>query len=170
MSTKSPGRTLTVKTKITNNTLRKHLAESMREKHKRQIIRDTELAGFNLVVNRTNVGTWNLDYRPKGRQPDGPRWPYRIKKIGRTSEMSVDQARTEANRQKVALNEGRDPYQEKIERRKQEEAKKQKRKLLTDTLDSYTDYVDRRTDIKDSYRKSEKLYARKAVDLTRLLQ
>lgn len=84
--------------------------------------------------------------------------------------MSVDQARTEANRQKVALNEGRDPYQEKIERRKQEEAKKQKRKLLTDTLDSYTDYVDRRTDIKDSYRKSEKLYARKAVDLTRLLQ
>ncbi len=44
MSTKSPGRILTVKTKITNNTLRKHLAESMREKHKRQIIRDTELA------------------------------------------------------------------------------------------------------------------------------
>jgi len=84
--------------------------------------------------------------------------------------MSVDQARTEANRQKVALNEGRDPYQEEIERRKQEEAKKQKRKLLTDALDSYTDYVDRRTDIKDSYRKSEKLYARKAVDLTRLLQ
>lgn len=76
----------------------------------------------------------------------------------------------EANRQKVALNEGRDPYQEEIERRKQEEAKKQKRKLLTDALDSYTDYVDRRTDIKDSYRKSEKLYARKAVDLTRLLQ
>lgn len=82
MSTKSPGRTLTVKTKITNNTLRKHLAESMREKHKRQIIRDTELAGFNLVVNRTNVGTWNLDYRPKGRQPDGPVGLIELRRLG----------------------------------------------------------------------------------------
>lgn len=113
--------TFTEKTKITQNTLRKHLKASERAKYDKQIIRDSDLAGFSLTVNKGAAGSWWVQFRPKGKTPDGKRWPFKSIRVGDTSTHSVDEARDEAKIMKAAAIQGRDPHQEAIEQRQQDE-------------------------------------------------
>jgi len=163
----APKETLAVKVKITKETLRKHLKASQRDKYLKQIIRDTELNGFSLVVNQGNTGSWWVQFRPKGKTPDNKRWPYRSVKLGDTSTHSPDAARDAAKVIKAEAIQGRDPHKEAIEERHQEEKEKIARKTLVTVVRDYHEYVDKRfaaKDISKSYCSSEKLYTKKAVD------
>ena len=156
-----------LKTKITQNTLKTHLKESEREKHDKQTIRDTEVQGLSLTIFSRPIGTWWVQFRPKGKTPDGKRFNYRAIKIGDTSTHSVDKARDKARRIKAAAIEGRDPHREAIQQREQDEAARLARKTLTDALTRYNKFIDKRFkagDISSKHAVTEKLYARKAVE------
>ena len=159
--------THTTKTKITLKTLTAHLKPAMRDKYTKQIIRDADTNGLSLTVNQGNTGSWWYQYRPKGKQPNGKRWPARSIKIGDTSTHSPDTARIAAGTMKAAVIAGRDPHKEATDQRQQDEKARLALKKLSDAIKDYHKFVDKRLkagDISKSYCSSEKLYSQKAVD------
>jgi integrase len=79
----------------------------------RLIVRDRDCRGLALIVNATSMA-WAYAYRPRGKDPHtDKRWPNRTVTLGNPASLSVEEARTAANRLKGQAAAGRDPVAEK---------------------------------------------------------
>jgi integrase len=108
--------------KITRATI--DAAWRKRKADHRLIVRDKDCRGLALIVNPTAT-TWSYAYRPRGSDPvTGRRWPNRAVTLGNPASLSVDDARTEANRIKGQAAAGADPA---AERKARAEAERRER-------------------------------------------
>lgn len=90
----------------------------------RQTLRDEQVRGLALVVNATSA-SWQLEYRPRGTDDQGRRWPNRHLRLGTLDVLDLDGARMAAGAAKAKVQAGGDPSREqaadiaaKVERRR----------------------------------------------------
>jgi integrase len=77
------------------------------------IIKDSEIDGFQLIVN-TRRALWVQFLQPRGLRPDGRRWPVVRHELGDARTMTVDEARTASLLASAAIRQGRDPHRERL--------------------------------------------------------
>ena len=94
--------------------LTKQSLASLRPRAKPHIEYDTELIGFGAAVYPSGTKSWVCEYRPHG----GGRGVAKKRiTLGKTSQLTPDQARRAAAEMLAAVQLGRDPAQEKLDRR-----------------------------------------------------
>jgi integrase len=94
--------------------LTKQSLPSLRPRAKPYIEYDTDLAGFGVAVYPSGIKSWVCEYRPQG---GGRGVAKKRVTLGKTSQLTPDQARKAAADMLAAVRLGRDPAQEKAERR-----------------------------------------------------
>jgi integrase len=94
--------------------LTKQPVENLKPRAKPYIEYDTELIGFGVAVYPSGVKSWVCEYRPHG---GGRGIAKKRVTLGKTSQLTPDQARKGAAELLAAVRLGGDPAQEKVERR-----------------------------------------------------
>jgi hypothetical protein len=94
--------------------LTKQPLASLKPRAKPYIEYDTELIGFGAAVYPSGIKSWVCEYRPHG---GGRGVAKKRVTLGKTSQLTADQARKAAAEMLATVRLGGDPAQEKIERR-----------------------------------------------------
>jgi integrase len=94
--------------------LTKQSLASLKPRSKPYIEYDVDLSGFGVAVYPSGIRSWVCEYRPFG---GGRGVAKRRVTLGRTSQLTPDQARKAAADMLALVRLGRDPVQEKVERR-----------------------------------------------------
>ena len=87
---------------------------NLKSRSKPYIEYDSALIGFGVAVYPSGIKSWVCEYRPHG---GGRGVPKKRVTLGKTSQLTPDQARKAAAEILAAVRLGRDPAQEKVERR-----------------------------------------------------
>ena len=87
---------------------------NLKSRSKPYIEYDSELIGFGVAVYPSGIKSWVCEYRPHG---GGRGVPKKRVTLGKTSQLTPDQARKAAAEILAVVRLGRDPAQEKMERR-----------------------------------------------------
>jgi hypothetical protein len=94
--------------------LTKQSLPGLRSRSKPYIEYDADLSGFGVAVYPSGIKSWICEYRPHG---GGRGVAKKRVTLGKTSQLTPDQARKAAADILAAVRLGRDPAQEKAERR-----------------------------------------------------
>src|ERR1700689_4889551 len=94
--------------------LTKRTADALSPRQKQYVEYDANLTGFGVAVYPSGIKSWVCEYRPHG---GGRGVAKKRVTLGKTSQLTPDQARKAAADMLAAVQLGGDPAQEKAERR-----------------------------------------------------